>query len=162
MAEETGPIITKNCPTPDTAYFLTAAGALPFVAGAAIALLGNDMDCAWACELTRYYGAVILSFMGGIHWGLAMGGPGQSPPQQDRRLILSVLPALIGWTALLLSPPIGMAALASAFVILLVFDLKATQNGYAPSWYPRLRIPVTTVVVICLCASMFGMISRHV
>ena len=162
MAEQTGPITNRTCTTPDTAYFLTAAGALPFVAGAAVALLGNDMDCSWACQLVRYYGAVILSFMGGIHWGLAMGPTGTTPPNQSRRLMLSVVPALIGWLALLLSPPAGLAVLALAFVILLVFDLKATQIGYAPSWYPRLRIPVTSVVVLSLSVSLFGMISRHV
>ncbi len=126
---------------PPVAAALGYAGAIPFLAGAAavaLALLPPTPLLA--------YGAVILAFMGGIHWGLGM--PGSAP--DGRRLGLSVVPALLAWAALLLGGRPGLLLLAAAFLGLLALDLATTRRGVAPSWYPALRVPLTAVVVASL------------
>jgi hypothetical protein len=48
---------------------------------------------------------------------------------------------------------LGFIVLALAFVAVLGFDFAAIGNGAAPSWYGRLRLPVTLVVVLSLLAA---------
>lgn len=134
---------------PAAAVWLGGLGLLPFVTGA---LLLSTSDAPWFIEALRYYAAAILSFMGGIHWGLAMADHGAEAGQGANwtRLGVSVAPALVAWLALLFAPPTGLAAMAIAFALLLGADLWSTRRGLAPPWYPRLRVPLTMVVVICL------------
>mgnify|MGYP005838921109 CR=1 FL=1 len=134
---------------PPVAAALGYAGAVPFVAGAvAVALATLPPTPVLA------YGAVILAFMGGIHWGLGM--PGTKP--DGGRLLLSVVPALLGWAALLLGGRLGLLLLAATFIGLLLLDLATTRSGVAPPWYPALRVPLTAVVVasLLLAAALGG------
>jgi len=98
------------------------------------------------------YGATILSFLGGVHWGLAIGAhsSGRQDGKLPARLILSVLPSLAGWGALLVSQSAGLFILALAIAVMLWVDIRATRMGEAPLWYPKLRIPLTCVVVATL------------
>jgi len=140
---------------PRAAILLTAAGAIPFVAGAALAHLGQGETYAGfdvaksAAFAVQTYGAVILSFLGGIHWGMAI----RSAPAGQASgawLTFSVLPSLIAWPALLLPPFVGLLLLGLGFAAMAGCDLVAAQRGAVPNWYPRLRIPVITVVVSCI------------
>ena len=87
---------------------------------------------------------MILSFLGGIHWGLAIGQGGPS----YRRLGVGVAPSLVGWVALLLGAA-GLLLLAAAFVAVLGLDVQLTRDGMAPAWFPRLAV-LTAAVVLCL------------
>ena len=40
--------------------------------------------------------------------------------------------------------------MAAAFVLLLLVDVLAVRKRMAPCWYPRLRVPLTAIVVVCL------------
>jgi hypothetical protein len=126
---------------PPVAATLGYAGAVPFLVGAT----GVALAHLPATPLLAY-GAVILAFMGGVHWGLGM--PGTTP--DAHRLCLSVVPALLAWAALILGGRPGLVLLAAAFVGLLALDLATTRRGVAPSWYPALRVPLTAVVVASL------------
>lgn len=132
---------------PRAALWLGAGGALPFATLAmAGPFLGDPIRTQVFLALIAY-GAVILSFLGGIHWGLAMTG---SHGADFRRLGIGVLPALIGWAALIVPPAIGILALALSFALMLPVDLAATRRGDAPAWYPGLRWPLTLTVVAAL------------
>ena len=92
------------------------------------------------------YGAVILSFLGGIQWGLAIAAGGGN----FRRLSVSILPALFAWGGLLLPPGTGALVIAAVFACVLLVDIKASRNQEAPSWYPKLRWPLTVVAASAL------------
>ena len=97
------------------------------------------------------YGAVILSFLGGVHWGLAIGSRSNADHQELRtRLVVSVIPSLAAWAALLVPEKTGLLVLATAMAAMLWVDIRATRAGQAPRWYPKLRIPLTCVVVAAL------------
>ena len=97
------------------------------------------------------YGAVILSFLGGVHWGLAVGSErGFDGGKVSSRLIVKVIPSLIGWFSLLIGQTTGLFVLAAAFAAMLLVDLRATQQGEAPPWYPKLRIPLSLMVIAAL------------
>lgn len=141
-----GPDLRELGTVPTAALFLGAAGALPFVAAAAGALLMESWRGP-ALLVLLTYGAVILSFLGGIRWGLAIAGA-RAGTALD--LSISVAPSLAAWSALLLPLQTGMLVLAVAFIVMLILDLAAARGGRAPAWYPRLRVPLTVVVVTTL------------
>jgi len=62
----------ESSPTPRPAALLGFAGAAPFLAGLALAFFPEDPLRGWGLWLLLIYGAIILSFMGGVHWGAAM------------------------------------------------------------------------------------------
>ena len=137
---------------PASAAWLGGLGALPFLglAGAAAFLSGPHR--LLASQALEAYGAVILSFLGGVHWGLAMGThEGQTDSGKlAPRLLLSVVPSLVGWLAVLVGGSPGLAILAAGVAAMLFVDLRATRLGHAPPWYPKLRIPLSLVVIASL------------
>jgi hypothetical protein len=136
---------------PLSAAWLGGLGALPFIglAGAMPFLVGAPRSVA--AHALVAYGATILSFLGGIHWGLAIGRPaGADQTKLPARLILSVIPSLAAWAALLVADTTGLFILATAVAAMLWVDLRAARIGEAPRWYPALRIPLTCIVVAAL------------
>ncbi len=132
-------------------------GALPFAVGATAFWLLED---ARALAALAAYGAIILSFMGGVRWGLAMTRAEETGFAQ---LGLSIAPAFVAWAALLttilwpddpLAPAIQLLLLTAAFAGLLWSDLQATRRDLAPAWYPGLRIPLTVIVLASLAVAL--------
>ena len=84
---------------PPAAKWLGASGVIPFItlAIAVLFLEGADQEAAYFAIAA--YGAVILSFLGGIHWGLAVADGDQVAVDAANfiRLGGSVVPSLIGW-----------------------------------------------------------------
>ncbi|MBT8129220.1 MAG: DUF3429 domain-containing protein [Gammaproteobacteria bacterium] len=99
------------------------------------------------------YAAIILSFMGAVHWGLAMS---QNSSHANCQLAGSVVPALLGWLALLIPMLYGYGLLVLSFVVLYFADRLAGDKGLVPSWYLPMRVRLTTVVVVCLVIAAFS------
>ena len=138
---------TWIAPVPRPALVLGLAGLVPFVASTAMLLAGGDEAALFWRTVLLGYGVAILSFMGGVQWGLVMR---QGNGGNWLGFSASVLPALAAWFALLLPPPAQLPALALGFALLLAYDLRTVRLGVAPEWYPNLRWPLTAVVVTCL------------
>lgn len=121
---------------PPAARLLGLAGLLPFW-GLALALpiLAPDYAAIALAALVGY-GAVILAFLGGVHWGVALR-PSATPSWA--RLGWGVAPSLIGWTALLLPPRGGLVLLALGLAAALVVDLRSLGPDLVPRWYAGLR-----------------------
>ena len=142
---------TTNTKVPASAGWLGGLGALPFIAMAVAIPYLPDPFRTLSTNGLLAYGAVILSFLGGIHWGLAIHS--KSVPDtanRDVRLALSILPSLVGWGALLMGQETGLLLLAAGITALGALDIWASKRGYTPAWYPRLRIPLTCVVAAML------------
>ena len=140
--------MTPAARIPAAARWLGFAGLLPFAAAAlAMAWPGAPLQ-ELAPRALLGYGAVILSFLGGIRWGLAMGRP-------DAALALgfSVLPALLGWVALLLPAAAGLGLLAAGFAAMLLADRHLAA---APAWYPRLRLPLSLGAMAALLLGLWA------
>jgi hypothetical protein len=82
---------------------------------------------------------VILSFVRAVHWGVALTGG----PAPARRMIVSVLPALVGWAALLLPPAGGAWVLLAGFLALRAWETTRVGRFGLPEWYLRLRTRLT-------------------
>jgi hypothetical protein len=137
---------------PQPALVLGYAGLIPFL-GLSFGPVLGVIDKATAQPMLMAYTAVIQSFMGGIQWGLAMGRDQVTYP----RLGFSVVPALIAWVALLIGGTVGLLIVAATFALILFYDLELVGAGVASPWYPRLRWPLTIIVIACLLlAALIG------
>jgi hypothetical protein len=130
---------------PAPAAALGLAGVIPFAA-AAVGSFAGGAEGGWAEFALLGYGAVILSFLGGIHWGLALArdAPGL------RLLGVGVLPSLVGWAGLLVGGDAGLLLLTAGFLAVLAVDIGLSRNGAAPAWFARLRTMLTVAVCLCL------------
>ena len=143
---------------PVNTVWLGGLGVVPFAASSAVAVLASPQISAHGEFALLVYGAVILSFLGGILWGriLALGSV-EALSNQTRTLITSIVPSLIGWIAVLIGPELGLPALAIAFFFMLITDLIHAKGNLFPAWYPKLRVPLTlTVIPFLLVPAVFG------
>lgn len=147
---------------PRAAALYGAAGLIPFVACALAVWLAPMPWNAFALDIQLYYGAAILSFLGAAHWGLALAGYGARGDSAagctPARLGWSVAPALVAWLSLIMVPLVGVTAQIIGFAAVFFGDLRAVKLGLAPAWYPRLRKPLTVVVLIALGVSLLRVV----
>lgn len=134
----------------ETATRLTLWGLLPFVitAGACWFVPAQWYD-AVATALVGY-GALILTFVGAVHWGVALGA--RRPAGDSVRLWLSIGPALVAWVSLMLPTTAALLVVASALATMLFIDLALARQAVLPVWYARLRTPVTALAATSLLA----------
>ncbi|MGV8916545.1 MAG: DUF3429 domain-containing protein [Pseudomonas sp.] len=124
-------------------------GLLPFMGLALLIALSLDYRSLWAVALVSY-GAVILSFVGALHWGFAMTLQDMRDEQRRERLVWSVIPALVAWVATLLPMPLGCLLLIAGFVVHFWQDRRLLQVVTLPAWYLPMRLRLTTVASVCL------------
>jgi hypothetical protein len=134
---------------PRPALVLGGAGLIPFLAGVAGVWTLDYPDFFLALNLMMAYAAVVLAFLGAVHWGLALA---QEAAGNWGRLAPSVLPALAGWSALMLPNALGLLLLAIGFAGAFLADRAAVTANRAPAWYKALRKPLTLVVLAGLAA----------
>ncbi len=142
---------------PPLAVILGVLGLLPFFATALLSVGTDQMAQHLGALPLIGYGAVILAFLGGVHWGFVIEG--DKEPQERRRLLLGVVPSLIGWAALWLgllsyTDP-GLLLLAAGFIGTVVVETRASRLDLVPRAYLVLRWALTTVVVLLLLGVLF-------
>lgn len=134
------------------------AGLLPFITlASALWFEPGDLQIPLN-EALLSYSAIILSFMGAIHWGLAMKA---DDTIGNTQLALSVIAPLSAWIASLTPVAINYSLLIICFTILCLYDVYMVRVNKAPSWYSRLRIPLTVIVVISLIAAVAANTLKH-
>lgn len=137
---------------PPLAVALGLAGLVPFVSGALGLWAIPEEWRGRVMEELLSYAAVILAFMGAIHWGLAMRAE-ESSDKAPVQLGMSVIPPLLGWFALSLPINLALPVFFLAFTALYFADLWAVNQGLAPVWYPALRKPLSIVVIVSLAVA---------
>jgi hypothetical protein len=85
---------------------------------------------------------------------MAIQTRGEADPGVLRtRLLVSVIPSLAAWSAVLAGGRAGVLILATSIAAMLWVDLRTARAGHAPAWYLTLHIPLTVVVVSALLFS---------
>jgi hypothetical protein len=122
-------------------------GLIPFAAAPLGAFLLPDPERFQAAQAGLFYGAVILTFLGAAHWGLALAGYGAQGSAEGamtrQRAWLSVAPCLVAWLALLMVPTVALATLIAAFAVTYIAERRGVEAGALPAWYMSLRLPLT-------------------
>ena len=150
------PDAPRAIPTP--ALALGLGGLVPFAAAALAAWLPHAGLAAMALAALGAYGAVILSFLGGVRWGVELFDPGALARWTP--LGLSVLPSLVAWVALLAPPAPMLGLLAAGLVVQYGLDRAAVRDGTLPDWYGRLRTILTTGATTATLVGLAAAVAR--
>mgnify|MGYP001626162416 CR=1 FL=1 len=124
------------------------AGLIPFIGLAAASWgLAPSTHALWV-QAVEIYAAVILSFLGGVHWGVAIAKAGAS---EYKRLLWGVSPALMAWAIVLIPWPVVSLTL---LILLLLLSWKVDRATLvavdSASVYLGLRTPLTMVASLSL------------
>ena len=131
-----------------TAYALGFAGLLPqIVAVGAFALLDPAHGPSLPAVVAAVYPLAILSFLGGMWWGLAMRGDAAQPAG----VLLAVLPSLAAVAlafAFFVAADAGLTgwcfvATGSAILLTLLVDRWLERQTLTPDGWMRLRVPLS-------------------
>ena len=136
---------------------LTLSGALPFI-GLTLLTIGEphvEERVEVATVLLMLYAAVILSFLGGIRFGMEARAPGDDAAAN---LAWSVVPSLAGWGLLVLTYIVVIlgasgfvgwtfALFAALFALQYAWDAASVRAGEAPGWFGPMRQRITLIVV---------------
>lgn len=134
------------------AQFLGYLGVLPFLAGAVLLWLPlPDID-PFGQQLLLIYGGLILSFLGGVDWGVALAREEADPGL----FVGSVIPSLIGLTALMLQTPISALMLILGFVAVYFRHREIAQDHSFSQWFMRLRLHLSLAAIACLTAGLLA------
>jgi hypothetical protein len=135
--------------TPDPARTFGLVGLVPFAGGALAVCFAPEIKAQAATALIAY-GAVILSFLGGIRWGFAV--------LEGRRAGwtaygLSVIPALIAWVGAVSVGPEGLLILALALALWFFAERATAPALPIPAWHIRLHAALTAIASLSLFAA---------
>ena len=122
-------------------------GLLPFVALALACML--DGPAPWRIALLSY-GALILSFVGALHWGVAVSTSALSQRQRNVCFVWSVVPALLAWVTFFLAPGAASMLLVAGFGAHYLLDRQLARYADLPAWYLPLRLRLTVVASLSL------------
>jgi hypothetical protein len=103
----------QSSPAPPIALWLGYAGLIPFVSFAALTWLAPPEWRPFTAAALAAYAAVIVSFLGGIHWGI---GSRDGTPWL---FLWGVVPSLVAAAALMLSTRAGL--LINGLMLLLCY-----------------------------------------
>ncbi|PHH61767.1 hypothetical protein CDD81_7978 [Ophiocordyceps australis] len=109
------------------------------------------------------YGAIIISFLGAIHWGLEYA---EKAPERHRtrfRYGMGVVASAVAWPTLFMPFEYALTAQFMAFIALYFADSRAAARGWAPSWYGMYRFLLTAMVGFAILISLVvrASISQH-
>jgi len=141
------------------AAILMYAGTLPFIVCTIVLLFGNTIGLgsyrAFATQAITTYAAVIVSFLGGIQWGVAVVTHEQRPQTAKSLLLLSVVPSLLAW-AMLFLPSNSSRVIVAIFLVGFVWVIDALLHlqKVIPTWFFDLRSVVSAVVLAALILAM--------
>jgi hypothetical protein len=131
------------------------AGLIPFF----LMTLGVwTADPTWIGDFVKgqlAYAMVILSFLGGVHWGVALLSNTLPEEISRRALTWGVTPSLIAWCATLFSG-FGFAVMMAGFIAALQVDKQLYPAYGMPDWMVPMRKRLTTVVVLMLLLTVIG------
>jgi len=159
---------------PKESFYLGAAGVLPYAATSlSTVFLASEIKHAHSAgsgylfsadtahqmlELVTPvqigYGAVIISFLGAIHWGLEYAGYGGH--HSYRRYIYGVIAPAVAWPTMFMPVEYALITQFAAFNFLYFADARATVRGWFPPWYSTYRFVLTFFVGASIVISLVG------
>ncbi|QEL65788.1 hypothetical protein OTERR_23120 [Oryzomicrobium terrae] len=140
----------REATMPVAVRWLGFGGLVPFFTlVGAMALFGTDYRGFLLFVLVSY-GAVILSFVGALHWAFAMTAAADQPAIRTRLLAWSVVPALCAWAAMVLPAGFDLILLVTMFWVHFAVDAVWARRLGLPSWYVTLRTVLTVGATLAL------------
>jgi hypothetical protein len=137
--------MTTQTTPPTFPRWLGLAGLLPQLAAVAVVFGGDTSLHFSAIALGYAYAALILSFLGGLWWGI--GAAADRPPEW--LWVAAVVPSLVAlasalpWAVGAPWPGPSLVVLGLALIGALGVDVLLARLGLVPRWWMSLRLPLS-------------------
>jgi len=112
-----------------------------------------------AMELLLTYAVMIVSFLGGIHLGVAITQRPHNRFISNLLIVESIWPSLLAWGLLYTAEMhIQLLVLTLLYALMLAIDSLLYNNDLIPQWFYNLRCVITPIVVVSLYVAYFAVI----
>ena len=152
------PIAIETDDPRDTALIRTLGygGLIPFVVLAGLLWLVANEPQSWVAIALVAYAGLIVSFLGGIHWG--MGWLASQRDQQAQRIpralhaqrrhfLWGIVPSLLAWPGVLMPPFAGLAWLGFVLILCYLADRSLYARAGLQAWL-TLRFRLSSVAAL--------------
>lgn len=128
------------------------AGLIPLVGLALLVWLVTPDLQAWVALALAAYAALIVSFLGGIHWGIGWSQMAQAPDSKTH-FVWGVVPSLLAWPGLVMPPYAGLAWLGLVLIVCYAVDRRLYRQAGLGVWL-KLRFRLSAVAALsCFIAA---------
>lgn len=124
---------------------------VPFLVGALAIWLVDPPLRAGASLALAAYAAVVVSFIGAIHWGLGF----RQPQPATSLFVWGVVPSIVGWIAVLAPSRPGLVLQALMLAVCYLVDRHVYVREQVATWLP-LRRNLTVPAALCCLFGAFG------
>lgn len=140
-------------------HWLGYSGLIPFVFFGAGVWFGPALWQSFSLHALTAYGAVILSFLGAVHWGLYLADPAHRVPGFAAPA-WAVIPSVAGWGALLLPTTLSLLVLLMLFPLVLWVDRASLHTVRLPYRYLVLRGYLTLGAILSLLSGTLASLTH--
>ena len=134
---------------PNAPLFLSLGVVFPFVLlSAGLWFLPYEYKLLALYNLLNY-SVIILSFIGAVHWGVAI----TKGIKSYKHYLIAITPALLSWFMLIgffANYIVILIFFLLAFLTMFFIDMHYTKSGFFPVWYLPLRKLVSIIVIISI------------
>ena len=135
------------------ASLLGLGGLVPFV-GLALVMTSTDANLVnYAIRALILYAALILTFVGALHWGAMLAVPHFRLEPARLRIFWSVMPQLYAWGIALLPAARALPLLAAGLVFSWLVDWYFYRAQGNLAWFIKLR---TVLTIVATCSLLFA------
>ena len=126
---------------------LTYCGSIPFIFLTYLIFSKTTNFLAFNVTLMLVsYGAIILSFISGMHFSYAI----LQDKMHIRLLVLSNIVALVSWLCLLINFKLALVVIIIGYIFNLIIDFVSYKNLVLEKWFFNLRLRISLIVIFCL------------
>ena len=129
------------------------AGLIPFMFLAlCLWVVGEDLHPYVALSM-QAWGAVIVSFLGGIHWGVGFHNALTQANAPRLHLVWGIVPTLLAWVAVMMPAFAGLPLLGFVLIGCYLVDRQTWPDAGLAPWLPmRWRLTVVSSLSCFLAA----------
>ena len=138
-------------------FLLSILGLLPFFFGLIDLMLNKD-NLFFIINLPKYYGSIILTFLGAVYWGIILNDSHKdliSKKVKTYIICWSIIPSLWSVLILIFNHNITIIILSLCFMVVQFVDELIIKYFKFPIWYLFLRRSLTIVVIFILIFTYF-------
>ncbi len=138
------------------AWLLAITGTLVFAVMTAFLFSSETHIRIPAIGALVTFAAVVISYVGGIEFGLALREEASNERTRALAMSMSALPSLASWGVFWLpSPQQQIGAAIGLFVLVWSSDLYLARRGLIESWFVDLRTAVTVIACAILGVAFY-------
>jgi hypothetical protein len=148
-------ILIETRRMPPLAVALVLAAAAPLWLTAAVAIGGYPVIApARAISVAALWAGVLVAFLSGVRWGMALGPVGRARRARDFLAAAGFVAA--GFAVLLAPPVVGLSLALAALITRALLDVTAADGGRIAPWWAQMSLLATAL----LCLPILALLAR--